>query len=145
MINESGRTLEIQKYRIQSTFEATISKQREFSSDTEAHVSGEFGLFTPPKVKFDITEKIKVNNKDDETSHNTFDVEIELGQSDAEFGYVEIVKAMVRTINKLMDLLLQKGFENPQLISEEEAKALEDKSGVAEDEKPDAEAGNQDN
>lgn len=126
---EDGTTLEIVKYEIKSTFESIIKKTTGVQSETDTHAGGEFGGLAFPKIEFDITEKLTVNHNSEQSQHNTFDVNIELGQSDPSFGYIELVKAVTRSINQIMDILMKKGIENPEPISDEEAEKLKSPDG----------------
>ena len=126
VILEDGQALEIQKYKISSTFEAMIKKGSVIQSDTEAKGSVHSGFLGIPKVRFDITQKVSVNQSSDSSQHNTFDIDIEMGQSEASFGYVEVVKALTRAINQILNTALQSGLENPKTVSDEEAKQLEE-------------------
>ena len=124
VILEDGRTLEIQKYEIKSTFEAMIKKATGIQSDTETKLHGKAGIFGIPRISFDITQKISVSHNRENTQHNTFDLDIQMGQSEASFGYIEVVKALTRAVNTILDDVLKKGMENPEPITAEEAEAL---------------------
>ena len=140
-IFDNGTGLEIKKYGIKSTFESMIKKHNELTSDTDAHIKGSFSLFSIPKISIDIAEKIHTGRTGDEESHNTFDIDIEMGQSDPSFGYIEIVKAFVRAVNRTLDIILSKGGTP---ISEDEAKQLEDAGTPTEEKNANAEHPDQD-
>ena len=127
---DDGIPLVIKRYIIKSTFEAIIRKHSEVDSETNAHIHGKAGLFHFPSVSFDIAEKINTKNSTDQTQHNTFDIEIEMGQGEAAFGYIEIIKAYVRAVNKVIDAAFSKGIENPTPLSEDEAKKLSEEADV---------------
>ena len=118
------------KYIIKSSFEAAITKKTGVKSETEVGAHGSVGMFGIPSIGFDISEKLTVNHDSEEKQSNSMDVEIELGQGDESFGYTEIVKAFVRCVNKVVDAVMQKGFENPAPLSDEEAKQLSEEANV---------------
>ena len=136
-----GRSLEIQKYDIKSTFEAMMKKVTHVDSGTEVGVHGKPGFLGIPKVSFDITQKINVSHDSESEQHNTFDIDIHMAQSEAGFGYTELVKALMRSINTIIDDVLKKGMENPVPISDEEAAQLTEEKGDDEEAKPEPESG----
>lgn len=113
-ISEDGIPLLIKKYRISSTFEAIIRKHHEIDSETNVHVGGKAGFLGIPKVSFDIAEKINTKDSADEKQHNTFDIEIEMGQGEPPVGYTELVKAFVRSSNRLVDYICHVSFQSPE-------------------------------
>lgn len=124
VIFEDGIPLVITKVSVRSTFEAMIKKTFNVDSTTEASVSGSAGFLGIPSVGFDISEKVTIGYGSENTQHNTFDVDLEMGQGQAAFGYIEIVKALVRSINKIVDFATNQGVNNPMPISESEAQKL---------------------
>ena len=118
------------KYIIQSSFEASITKSTGVKSETEVGAHGSVGMFGIPSIGFDISEKLTVNHDSEEKQSNSMEIEIELGQGEESFGYVEIVKAFVRCVNKVVDSVMQKGFENPTPLSDEEAEKLSKEADV---------------
>lgn len=121
-----GHSLEIQKYNIKSTFESMIKKATGVQSDTTASVGAKAGFLGIPSISVDVTQKIAVNHSRENSQHNTLDVEIEMGQSEPSFGYTELVKALMRAVNTILDDVLKKGLTNARAISEEEAAKLQE-------------------
>ena len=125
-----GRSLIIDYVRIKSSFEAHIKKTRSLSSDSSARVKGKIGMFGIPSLTVDITQKVHVAIGSENEQHNSFDVEMGMKQSDPPFGFMEIVKAIARNLERVMDFALEQGENNPIPITEDEAKELESKAGV---------------
>ena len=120
----------ITKYAIHSTFEAMIKKTMNVKSETDVSVSGKAGFLGIPSIGFDITEKLTVDSGSESTQHNTFDIDIEMGQGQSSVGYIEIVKAFTRCVNKVVDFVCTQGLENPVPIDESEAGKLQEEAAV---------------
>ena len=120
----------ITKYYIKSTFEASIKKATNIKSETEVSGGGSVGFLGLPSFNFDISEKLTVGHDSESSQHNTFDLEVEMGQGDPSLGYSEIVKAFVRCVNRVVDFICQSGLQNPTPIDESEAKKLNEQADV---------------
>ena len=126
-ILNDGIPLIIKRYWIKSTFEAQIKKHNEVATQTEAHGHVKAsGLFHIPSVSFDIAEKVNTKNTGDESQRNTFDVEIELGQGEPAIGYVQLSEAIMKSINRILELILQDGGANAKPLTQNQAKKLSD-------------------
>ena len=125
-----GRALIVDQVKIKSSFEAHIKKTRSLSSDSSARVKGKIGMFGIPSLTVDITQKVAVAIGSENEQHNSFDVEMSMRQSEPPFGFMEIVKAIARNVEKVMDFALEQGENNPIPLTEDEAKELENKAGI---------------
>ena len=128
VVIESGTPLVVKRVFIKSTFEAIIKKTTQIQSETEGKAHVKIGFLGIPSVSLDVTQKVAVTHGSEDNQHNTFDMEMELGQGEPAFGYIEIVKAIVTTIRNTSEFAMRQGLENPQVISEDEAKKLEEDS-----------------
>ena len=136
---EDGTPLIIKKYRIASKFEAMIRKHHEVNTETDVHGKVKSGFLGIPKISFDIAEKVHTTDSADETQHNTFDIEIEMGQGKPPLGYTELVKAFVRTTNKVVDYVCHISLQSPK-ASEDGGFGNGDSDGEFDD-NPDANSG----
>ena len=118
------------KYVIKATFEASIAKHTGVNSTTDIGVSATPNFLGIPQVGFDIHEKLTVDHSSDEKQSNSMDVEVEMGQGETSFGYLEIVKAFVRGVNKIVDEVMNQGFNNPKALTDDEAKELSEKGNI---------------
>ena len=120
----------ITKYAIRSTFEAMIKKSLQVKSETEVGGSGKVGFLGIPSIGFDFSEKLTVDHSSDSSQKNSFDLDVEMGQGQPSIGYLEIVKAFTRCVNKVVDYITTHGLQNPTAIDEAEAKKLQEEAEV---------------
>ena len=131
LLAEEGKALEITKFAIKSSFEASIIKHYNIKNETEVGIHGKVGIFAAlGGVGIDVTNKLTAEYGGEDKQHNTFDVELEMGTGKPPLAYMLITKSIANAIDKVIEYATSQGLDNPQTISDSEAEKMSEEAKV---------------